>query len=139
MRETIEQNEPDTETGERPAPENSGEAGHSVTLASEEIHIRNFDVRRAYDLTIKVRDGQELIFANRYYLTPGKTVRERNCHSVRGTVQLSYRCLIREAFGVSPVVRSECHPSHPDPRNSSPTGIGHPETVRSDPRTKLLW
>jgi hypothetical protein len=48
----------------------------SVEQRSEEIHVRNFDVRRSYDLTIEVRDDQGLVFANRYHLTPGKTVSE---------------------------------------------------------------
>jgi sarcosine oxidase gamma subunit len=52
------------------------QAGQSVDQRSEEIHVRNFDVRRSYDLTIEVRDDQGLVFANRYHLTPGKTVSE---------------------------------------------------------------
>lgn len=47
-----------------------------VERQSEEIHIRNFDFRRAYDLTVEVRDEQGLVFANRYHLTPGRTVSE---------------------------------------------------------------
>lgn len=53
-----------TETDETPEPQ------------SEDIHLRNFDVERTYDLTLKVRDGDGLMFANRYHLTPGKTVSE---------------------------------------------------------------
>jgi len=48
----------------------------SVAQRSEEIHVRNFDVTRAYDLTVEVRDSRGLAFATRYYLTPGKTVSE---------------------------------------------------------------
>ncbi|WP_267163430.1 hypothetical protein [Halovenus salina] len=47
-----------------------------VARRSEEIHIRNFDLNQAYDLTIEVRDSRGLVFANRYYLTPGKIVSE---------------------------------------------------------------
>jgi len=54
----------------------AGTGTSSVTRRSEEIHIRNFDVTRAYDLTIEVRDSQGLVFANRYYLEPGATVSE---------------------------------------------------------------
>lgn len=43
---------------------------------TENIHIRNFDVNRAYDLTVRVRDDGEIVFASRYYLTPGKTEHE---------------------------------------------------------------
>lgn len=58
---------------------------HSVTDAqstsstnrrSEEIHIRNFDVERTYDLTVTVQDGDGIVFANRYHLKPGTTVSE---------------------------------------------------------------
>jgi hypothetical protein len=43
---------------------------------SEEIHVRNFDFQRGYDLRVEVRDDRGLAFANRYHLTPGKTVSE---------------------------------------------------------------
>jgi hypothetical protein len=43
---------------------------------SEEIHIRNFDVRRSYDLTVRIYDSGDLAFASRYHLTPGKTESE---------------------------------------------------------------
>jgi hypothetical protein len=42
----------------------------------EDVHIRNFDIERVYDLTLKVRDEDGLSFANQYHLTPGKTVSE---------------------------------------------------------------
>jgi hypothetical protein len=42
----------------------------------EAIHVRNFDVMRSYDLTVQIRDSSGLVFANRYYLTPGKTASE---------------------------------------------------------------
>lgn len=45
-------------------------------VRSEELHIRNFDVRRAYDLTVRFRRGDNVVFSERYYLTPGKTVTE---------------------------------------------------------------
>lgn len=48
----------------------------SVDGRSEELHIRNFDVRRSYDLTVEVRDDQGLVFANRYHLTPGSVASE---------------------------------------------------------------
>lgn len=48
----------------------------AVERRSEELHIRNFDVSRAYDLTVEVHDSDGLVFANRYYLTPGKTASE---------------------------------------------------------------
>jgi len=70
------QHESGDETDHWSTSENSAEAGRSVARRSEEIHIRNFDVNRAYDLTIEVRDSEGLVFANRYYLTPGKTVSE---------------------------------------------------------------
>lgn len=70
------QQEFDDENGSWPSTTNSAGTEHSVARRSEEIHIRNFDANRAYDLTITVRDSQGLVFANRYYLTPGKTVSE---------------------------------------------------------------
>jgi len=70
------QQEFNEETGHESSLVNRAETEHSVARRSEEIHIRNFDVNQAYDLTITVRDSQGLVFANRYYLTPGKTVSE---------------------------------------------------------------
>jgi hypothetical protein len=49
---------------------------HPVEPNSEEIHIRNFDVQRANNLTIEVRDTRGLVFANRYHLMPGESVSE---------------------------------------------------------------
>jgi hypothetical protein len=51
----------------------SGTATEQRATTSEEIHIRNFDVSRAYDLTIRVRDDDGLAFGRRYRLRPGKT------------------------------------------------------------------
>ena len=56
--------------------EQSSATNRSVTRRSEEIHIRNLDINQAYDLTIEVHDSEGPVFANRYYLTPGKTVSE---------------------------------------------------------------
>jgi len=70
------QHEPGDETARRFTTEKGREADRSVARRSEEIHIRNFDVNRAYDLTIEVRDSEGLVFANRYHLTPGKTASE---------------------------------------------------------------
>ncbi|SDJ93382.1 hypothetical protein SAMN05216226_11250 [Halovenus aranensis] len=52
------------------------EADRRVARRSEELHLRNFDLNREYTLTVQVSDGDGLVFANRYYLTPGKTVSE---------------------------------------------------------------
>ncbi|MFC7073775.1 hypothetical protein ACFQJ7_07830 [Halovenus rubra] len=57
-------------------PRGSTEIQNRVTRRSEEIHIRNFDVSRDYDLTIEVRDADSVVFSSRYHLTPGKTVSE---------------------------------------------------------------
>lgn len=72
----LRQDEPGDNTGHRFTTENSTETSDKVARRSEEIHIRNFDVNRAYDLTMEVRDSEGLVFANRYHLTPGKTVSE---------------------------------------------------------------
>lgn len=56
--------------------ERKTETRREVARRSEEIHIRNFDTSRSYDLTVEVRDSEGLAFASRYYLTPGKTVSE---------------------------------------------------------------
>lgn len=72
----LRQDEPGDNTGHRFTTGNSTETSHRVARRSEEIHIRNFDVDRAYDLTMEVRDSEGLVFANRYHLTPGKTVSE---------------------------------------------------------------
>lgn len=63
-------------SGQRSTTETGTESGSSVARRSEEIFIRNFDVDQAYDLTIEVHDSEGLAFANRYYLTPGKTASE---------------------------------------------------------------
>lgn len=65
------------ESGDREQPAQNSETTSALAVPkSEEIHIRNFDVKRPYDLTIQVSDNQGLVFANRYYLTPGKTESE---------------------------------------------------------------
>jgi hypothetical protein len=43
---------------------------------SEDIFIRNFDTRRSYDLTVRIRDAEGIVFADQYYLTPGRTEHE---------------------------------------------------------------
>lgn len=48
----------------------------SADQRSEEIHVRNFDVERTYDLTVTVQDADGIVFANRYHLKPGTTVSE---------------------------------------------------------------
>ncbi len=53
-----------------------GKADSPGTRRAEEIHIRNFDVSRAYNLTVEVRENGRLVFANRYHLTPGETASE---------------------------------------------------------------
>jgi hypothetical protein len=58
------------------SPGDRGELRQEVARRSEEVHIRNFDTARSYDLTVEVRDSEGLVFASRYYLTPGKTVSE---------------------------------------------------------------
>lgn len=73
---TPDQYESATKTDDRTTTEEPAESNRSVARRSEEIHVRNFDVNRAYDLTIEVRDAHGLVFANRYSLTPGKTVSE---------------------------------------------------------------
>jgi len=40
---------------------------------SEEIHLRNFDVQRSYDLRLRVQDGDDVAFVSRYRLAPGTT------------------------------------------------------------------
>jgi len=47
-----------------------------IARRSEELHLRNFDVSREHTLTVRVSDDDGLVFASRYYLTPGKTVSE---------------------------------------------------------------
>jgi hypothetical protein len=69
-------NHPESGTGANRHPSTDVAGSQSVERRSEEIHVRNFDVRRSYDLTIEVRDDQGLVFANRYHLTPGKTISE---------------------------------------------------------------
>lgn len=51
-------------------------ADRRVARRSEELHLRNFDLNREYTLTVRVTDRDGLVFANRYYLAPGKTVSE---------------------------------------------------------------
>lgn len=61
-------------TEKHPSTANSTEAERRVADRSEEIHIRNFDISRSYDLTVRVEDSAGLVFARRYHLSPGKTV-----------------------------------------------------------------
>lgn len=60
------------------APEETADetADRRIARRSEELHLRNFDVSREHTLTVRVSDDDGLVFANRYYLTPGKTVSE---------------------------------------------------------------
>lgn len=53
-----------------------GMNGRPRPFRTEEIHVRNFDVRRSYDLTVQVRTDSNTVFVNRYHLTPGKTATE---------------------------------------------------------------
>jgi hypothetical protein len=53
--------------------EQSAQTSH---LRSEDVFIRNFDTQRSYDLTVRIRDAEGIVFANRYYLTPGRTEHE---------------------------------------------------------------
>lgn len=43
---------------------------------SEEIHVRNFDDDRSYDLTLSVRMDGESVLSNAYHLTPGRRISE---------------------------------------------------------------
>lgn len=45
-------------------------------VRSEEIHIRNFDDTRSYDLTLTVRLDGESALSDTYYLTPGRRISE---------------------------------------------------------------
>ncbi|WP_436933886.1 hypothetical protein [Halovenus marina] len=44
-----------------------------TAVASADLFIRNFDTTRTNHLTVRVRDGDGIVFASRYALTPGKT------------------------------------------------------------------
>lgn len=72
----LTQHELGHERSGRQTPEQNPEANESSSQRSEEIHIRNFDIERTHNLTLKVRDSQGLAFATRYQLTPGKTASE---------------------------------------------------------------
>lgn len=48
----------------------------TTAARSEEIHIRNFDDTRSYDLTLTVRLDDESVLSNTYYLTPGRRISE---------------------------------------------------------------
>jgi hypothetical protein len=63
-------------SGHRSTTEKQTAVNQPVSQQSEEIHIRNFDLNKAHNLTIEVHDSDGLVFANRYYLTPGKTESE---------------------------------------------------------------
>jgi len=71
MRETS---PPLDETGRQSGPATASDtATEPRAVTSEGIYIRNFDVRRTYDLTIRVHDDDGLVFGRRYRLEPGKT------------------------------------------------------------------
>lgn len=69
--------EPESRDVESTTDSSERETPSAVERRTEEIHIRNFDFSRTYDLTVEVYDADGLVFASRYYLTPGKTVSER--------------------------------------------------------------
>lgn len=48
------------------------------TAASEDIHLRNYDVERAYRVSITVEDGDESVFEETYWLPPGAFLSEVN-------------------------------------------------------------
>lgn len=58
-----------------PPPRSRSEA---ETVLSEDIHIRNFDVKHAYDLRLELSIGEDVVFTDRYYLLPGATRSETN-------------------------------------------------------------
>ena len=74
------------------------------TPGSEEVFVRSYDHRLAYDIDIEVRtlDG-EVVFEDRYYLLPGHTEIEKNAIpagemqvvvSLDNEVEKSTRCKI---------------------------------------------
>jgi len=63
-------------TGHRSPAADDAETGGGATRRAEEIHIRNFDVRRSYDLTVEVHEDCRPVFADRYHLPPGQTASE---------------------------------------------------------------
>lgn len=53
------------------------EATPTVSPAyAEDIHLRNYDVERAYRVTINVADGDSTVFENTYWLRPGAFLSE---------------------------------------------------------------
>lgn len=42
-----------------------------VRAVTEDVFIRNYDVRQGYDLTIWICDGAEHVYESRFHLTPG--------------------------------------------------------------------
>lgn len=58
-----------------PVPEREQPQGHTegeqVSSHREDIHIRNFDIDREYNLTVEIRDSDGIVFANRYHLPAG--------------------------------------------------------------------
>ncbi len=53
------------------------EAATTVSPAySEDIHIRNYDVERAYRVTVDVADGADKVFSETYWLRSGAFLSE---------------------------------------------------------------
>ncbi|MFC7058322.1 hypothetical protein [Halovenus salina] len=111
------------------APEETADktADRRIARRSEELHLRNFDVSREHTLTVRVSDDDGLVFANRYYLTPGKTVSElgrippeSTRSASNSTVAASRRPPVKSARGRAKLhsSKSATAPS-PSPRDST--------------------
>lgn len=49
------------------------DAALQPSLRTEEVHVRNFDPRRTYDLSLAVRDDEGVLLDETYTLPPGAT------------------------------------------------------------------
>jgi len=59
-------------------------AGHELNgtpdgASAEEIHVRNYDFERAYEVAVRVEDASgNRLFSRRYFLRPGQSRSERD-------------------------------------------------------------
>lgn len=79
-----------------------------VVARSEDLHIRNYDPHKAYDLTVSVEDpAGRTVFEERYYLQPGqrrseKRILDRGTHEVTVTLDNVRKRSIEAEVGPDP-------------------------------------
>lgn len=62
-----------------PEARSRAEPGISSGAGTEEIHVRNYDFERSYEVVLKVENATgDRVFSRRYFLQPGQSRSERS-------------------------------------------------------------